>query len=128
MREAIKEIITGLVEKSKNRNASWSKTSSDNEFKIVLGSGKAFTVDSWNSQNNGTSMFDYCIYNDNGESIVRETFDAADGEDFVLLKELHSSAKNLYYKVDETLEDMLAEIKSKEFLGNKEAENDDLPF
>ncbi|MGI4021988.1 MAG: hypothetical protein ACRYFA_10815 [Janthinobacterium lividum] len=124
------ENFTSLIEKLKNKTVSkqaiWSKTSRDNEFKLELQKG-AITIDSW--EDNNVDFVDLNIMNENGEIIDRAYFHSSDRVDYKTLLDLHSSAKRAYFKVDETIKNIFDELDSKNVVGKeRRSDDDDLLF
>ncbi len=120
-----------LIEKLKNKTASkqaiWSKTSRDNEFKLELQKG-AITTDNWNDDDEN-SFIDLSIINENGDTIDRVYFHSSEKEDYKKLLELHDLVKRAYYKVDETIKNIFNELDSEKTVGKeRKSEDEDLQF
>ncbi|TDG36885.1 hypothetical protein EZJ43_06290 [Pedobacter changchengzhani] len=129
--EKLAELIKLLTEKTKNKKAIWNKGSSDSQFKISVSDGISMTISSF--QNNWDEHFEVVVFNNNGTAIQKYITDNSSTiEDFQLLTEFHQAANNEYYKIDETMDELLKSIKSDEVIGNKEIElnneEDNLPF
>lgn len=119
-------LIDKLIIKTINKEALWSKTSANNEFKLDLDKG-AIIVDSYGEDRN--QAVDMVIINGNGEVIDKIYFTSRDEEEFKLLTELHTLARRAYYKVDETFKDILKELDDNKTVGNMSSPPDDgLPF
>ncbi|OQP44881.1 hypothetical protein A4H97_11020 [Niastella yeongjuensis] len=127
--ENYKALIVKLKQKTLNKETIWSKTSRNEEYKLVLDKG-AITIDKWDSDS--VSYIDISIINDRGDVIDR--IQVSDGEelnDYNLLSELHAAAKRAYYKVDETIKSIFIELDSSKIIGKENAPSDDvddLPF
>jgi hypothetical protein len=119
-------LIDKLSEKTSKKEAVWSKTSRDDEFKLDLGKG-AITIDRWQNDDNNEQSVDLAVMNENGDRIDYIFFTYADRDDFKNLAELHSLAKRAYYKVDETFKSIFKELDSDKTIGIK-GEQDSLPF
>lgn len=122
--ENYKLLIEKLKQKTLKKEANWSKTSADDEYKLDLGKG-AITIDNW--RDNGKTYIDLSIINDRGDIIDRIYFPSGETEDYNLVLELHSLAKRAYYKIDETLKNIFKELDSDKPIGNVNPV-DDLPF
>ena len=124
--ENIKSLITGLIEKTNAKRANWDKTSRPNEFKLHFDMG-AVTTDNWYDDSENEYV-DFAIYNSLGDRI--DVFSVSrNNPDYQEIIRLHTTAKKEYYKVDETINGLLDEIKSDKNIGLKRTEtNDDLPF
>ncbi|MCD8423635.1 hypothetical protein [Tenacibaculum finnmarkense] len=122
-----KKIIDILIEKSKSKDAIWHKTSRENEFKINLKSS-TITVDSWYNDKDGFNYIDFLLRNQRGDKIGRLVYtDDAENEEYEHLSILHNYARESYYKVDETIDDIFDELKGDGKVGD-ENNSDDLPF
>jgi len=122
-----KKIIDRLIEKSKTKNAIWNKTSRENEFKINLKSS-TLTIDQWHDERDGKNFIDLIIRNQRGDTIGRIVFDKdTESEEYNYLSVLHNHARESYYKVDETIDNIFDELSSDGKVG-EEDESDDLPF
>ncbi|RYX81696.1 hypothetical protein EON73_04685 [bacterium] len=123
MNENFIKLIDKLKNKTVSKQAIWSKTSSDHEFKLELQKG-AITVDNWDE--NRTTYVDLNIINENGDIIDRIYFAYAD-EEYDMLLELHQMAKRSYFKVDEILKNIFYELDSNKVVGKEgKSEDDDL--
>ena len=124
--ENFKILIEKLKEKTAKKEAIWSKTSRDNEFKLDLGKG-AITIDMWQNDETGQPMVDITVINEYGDRIDSIYFSSNEKEDYKYLHELHSLAKRAYYKVDETFKIIFKELDSDKTIGT-EKRADDFPF
>jgi hypothetical protein len=122
----IESLIKALIEKTNSKKAIWGKTARPNEFKLHFEKG-AVTTDSWDSD--GEEAVDFSIYNSFGDRI--DSYFAVRGSlDFIVLMELHNSAKREFYKVDETISSLFTEVKADKSVGkrNIDGTETDLPF
>ena len=124
--ENFKTLVDKLVEKTSRKEAVWSKTSRDDEFKLDLGKG-AITLDRWQNEETNEQLVDLAVLNENGDKIDYIYFSYSEKEDFKYLTDLHSLAKRAYYKVDETFKLIFKELDSDKTIGTKN-EQDNLPF
>lgn len=122
------ELIKRLQEKTKSKEVIWQKTSRDDEYKLDLDKG-AITIDKWNPEQKYYLSVDLVMYNDKGDKIDRILAnDDGSIEDFKILEQFHTEVRRAYYKVDETIKGIFAEINKDGVIG-KEAEPDEiLPF
>lgn len=112
------KLIRGLKEKSRLGKALWQKTSRDDEFILHLDSGTVST-DLWD--NNGNKTVDFVIRNDRGDVVGNIEYNNFEGAYYEELLELHSLARDSYYRTDETIKSMLDELDNKDKIG-------DIPF
>ena len=119
-----KTLVDKLKEKTTKKEAIWSKTSQDNEFKLDLGRG-AITVDHWG--NEFGQYVDMSVINEDGDIVDSIRFHEGEINEYKYLIELHSLAKRAYYKVDETFKAIFKELDSDKTIG-VERNSDDLPF
>lgn len=122
--ENFKKLIDKLKEKTTAKQAIWTKTSRDNEYKLDIGKG-AITLDYWQDMEDATWLVDIAIMNDRGDRV--DSFVTSEGEDFKTLKELHLIARRSYYKVDETFQNIFKELDKEGKIGS-ENNGDDLRF
>lgn len=123
----ISENLAVLIEKLKKKTVDgqtkWSKTSAENEFKLVLTKG-AITVDNWPNSNDGKTYADLAVINENGDVIERAIFnDDEEIEDYNIILGLHEQISKSYFKVDETIKTMFEELDGDKIVGRG-----DLPF
>lgn len=121
MTENFQLLVDKLKNKTLAKQAIWIKTSRDNEFRLELSKG-AITTDNWVDENDGRSLVDLLIFNDNGDIIDRVVYSSEKDNDYGTLVELHSLAKKAYYKVDETLKGILEELDSDKTLGSEKTD------
>lgn len=119
-------LIEKLKDKTVKREAVWSKTSRDDEFKLDLGKG-AITVDRWEHPETTEQLVDIAVINERGDRVDSIYFSAAEKEEYKYLVELHSLAKRAYFKVDETFKTIFKELDSDKTIGI-EKKSDGLPF
>jgi hypothetical protein len=117
MENKIKILLAALTKKSLNNETVWSKTSGDNEFKIIL-SKATLTIDKWLDEDG--ENYDVKIYNEDGEeieSIHSMESEDFDNENFKLLQGLHDAVSKTFYKIDETIDSILDELENKKIIG-----------
>lgn len=130
----LKTLVDLLYDKTVKREVIWQKTSNDAEFKLALKSG-ALTIDKWEHDYN--NYIEVVLYNDNGDKI--DVFQGTDNnneeiEIFKFLDNFHQEVRRAHYKVDETIDGFLDEIRSEGVIGKQQEiiplppEEDDLPF
>lgn len=124
--EKIEELVKSIIIKTNAGKANWGKTARVDEFKLFFEKG-AITTDSWSLDDGNIVLFDFAIYNLNGDRI--EYFSRGPIDDgYQYLSELHEVARRDYYKVDETISGLFDEIKSEKSVGKRVEESGDLPF
>jgi hypothetical protein len=125
--ENFKTLVDKLKAKTTKKEAIWSKTSRNDEFKLDLGKG-AITVDSWQSEDTAEQLVDIAVINERGDRVDSIYFSSSEKEDYKYLIELHTLAKRAYYKVDETFKTIFKELDSEKTIGTERKTEDDLPF
>jgi len=123
--ENFKTLIEKLKDKTAKKEAIWTKTSRDDEFKLDLEQG-AITIDRWESSF-GQSIVDIVVLNEHGDNVDSLELTISDNNDYEYLVELHNAAKRAYYKVDETFKSIFKELDSDKTIG-KDKPSDGLPF
>lgn len=118
--ENFRTLIEKLKQKTTSKQAIWTKTSRDNEFKLELQKG-AITTD-WFDDGSQIKWIDLIIYNDTGDVIDRIAFSSEEGADYAYVLDLHSMANRAYFKVDETIQGIFNELDSDKIVG-KESKN-----
>jgi len=123
--ENFKLLIEKLKLKTVKQEACWTKTSRDEEFKLDFGNITILT-DYWFHEIANQQAVDINIFNQDGEKI--EGLILTEEElDFKSLQELHTLAKQSYYKIDETFKSIFEELDSNKVIGEKKKhELDDL--
>jgi hypothetical protein len=104
-----KDLIDKLIESTLSKKISWQITTDrESEFRVTLGSN-TLTTDNWVLFENNNKCVDLSIRNQQGVSIYRIAFEDNDleGEDYAYLMRLYSAAKDSYYKVDDTIADIM---------------------
>jgi len=117
MEVRIKNLIQLLQNKTENKEAIWSRTSGDNEFKIEI-NNSTITTDMW--ADSDTIYYDFAILNENGDVVERISVnDNFRFEEYQILSRLYDIVKNTYFKVDETIDNILLELNSNKKIGGK---------
>jgi hypothetical protein len=123
--ENFRLLIEKLKYKSSKREDIWAKTSRDEEFKLHLGKVTLLT-DCWYDEVTFNKKVDLVILNEDGEKIDGVILSKGE-DDYELLIELHTLAKQSYYKIDETFKSIFEELDSNKVIGEKKKhELDDL--
>lgn len=109
------ELISKLTEATGKGTVAWEKTSSSNEFQVKLGDN-AVTISFYDpasfsfivggAGNRNVPEYSFGIVNSNGEMIECDTKEKGE-PGFERLKTLFEEARRKYYKVDETIDDIL---------------------
>lgn len=132
--EKLKKLIELLTVKTQEKKAIWNKGSAVNQFKLSLSEGMAITVNFWPEEYNESESYGITIFNINGDPIEGYNTDGDTASDtYTLLKQFHKAVSDQYFKVDETMDALLASIISHETIGIldkpiQQGEEDDLPF
>jgi len=125
--ERLKKIVSLLKEKTLTKKAIWNKTSGQDEYKLTIGEGSSIVV-SENFGNYNQEYITICIFNSGGDLVERyDNEQETDDESNSLVLSFHKSARDAYYKVDETMEHLLDEISKLDVVGKKEEKTFDLP-
>lgn len=136
--EKLIKLIELLTERTTAKTAIWSKGSAENQFKLSTPEGMAITIIFWSQDYNDPETYLINVFNVNGNII--ESFNTHhDGnnepESFEMLRQLYKAVSNQYYKVEETMDALLASLQSQKVIGsaddsknNDTIEDDDLPF
>lgn len=116
MEERIKSLIQLLEKKTRGNDAVWSRTSSDNEFKIDI-NNSTITTDMWTVEN--TTYYEFVILNENGDTVERIAVGDDDpfSTEFEIVTNFYEAVRNSYFKVDETIENILKELSSTNKIG-----------
>jgi hypothetical protein len=115
-----KTLIKKLSLKTLNKEAIWTTTSRENEFKLNFVKG-AITISRFEYEfENSISI---AIFNENGDKVENLLISDISKEDFSNLSELYSIITRNYFKVDETYKLIFNELDSNDIIGS-----DGLPF
>ncbi|WP_374460240.1 hypothetical protein [Chryseobacterium taeanense] len=116
MEQRIKNLIQLLEEKTRSNDAMWTRTSSDNEFKIDI-NNSTITVDMWNVE--AVTYYEFVILNENGDRVERIVVGDDDpfNSEFQIVTNFYDAVRNSYFKVDETIENILKELNSSNKIG-----------
>lgn len=118
-------LIKKLIEKTNRKEAIWNNTSRENEFKLNLEDSSIIT-DSWTHE--FEEFVDFKILNKNGK-IVYSILLHHDDENFDLVRKLNEMARSSYYKIDDTIDEILKKTDSDEIIGSNDQEDvDKLPW
>lgn len=127
------EVVKKLVEKSGKREVNWLKVRGD-EFKVLLKSG-AITISKYYYDPEEQNYISLRIYNLQGDTVyenVTSENDEITGSTklpYKILDDLFSAARDSYFKVEETIENIIDELTHENEIGAKEdPRKDDLPF
>lgn len=106
--QKFKEIIDKLIIGTREKKIKWGKTERDSEFEVVLGASSV-TTDNWLLET-GIMCVDLTLWNSNKDVAGRIAFEdnEKEGDDYKVLLELYTLAKNSYYLVDETFSEILS--------------------
>lgn len=112
----ILNIIQLLQEKTISNNAIWSRTSSNNEFKIEF-ENATITTDNWFVDNR--IHYDFVILNENGDTIERITVSDEDflSQEYSVISKFYDIVKNNYFKVDATINNIINELFNNDKIG-----------
>jgi hypothetical protein len=117
MEVRIKNLIFLLKNKTINKEAIWSRTSGENEFKIEFNNA-TITTDMWYIEDK--LFYDFAILNENGDTIERISVNTLDSDydDYMIISDFYDVIKNNYFKVDETIDSILIELNSSAKIGS----------
>jgi hypothetical protein len=94
------KLVDQLLEKTRKRNITWEPTAKNDEFVSALGGRVSFTVASWRD----------------GDSLtMRDDFDRVllrvESDSIPQVSELYAEARRVALKVDESLDDVLEQLR-----------------
>ncbi|MCS3860350.1 hypothetical protein GGP86_000098 [Salinibacter ruber] len=126
------KLINSLINRTEEGDVEWRDTSTSKQFAVYLDSGN-ITVDyypeSRSRQSERPEGYSITIFNDEGNKV--DEIKAArpeNNEDYDILKELYSTAKRSYLKVDETIDGMISEISEEDRVGGEPPSEPDESF
>lgn len=136
--ENLKHLIQILTVKTTEKKAIWTKASGDKQFKLSINDGIAITVAEYNRNITNGTYHVVNVFNSNGDVIERldtEDFNYSIAEND-LITSFYKSASDSYYKVEETIDALIASVTSQDIVGKDDEERgqfiapdeDDLPF
>lgn len=121
--EKLNNLIDKLNDKTVAKQANWTKSSGDQEFKISLKTGP-LTIQKFRDYSYQNQMVIVSIYNLDGNLI--ENYEIQEGmSGYDSANELFLNVKRVFYKVEETVDSILDQLDSDDILGEEEQ---DLPF
>jgi len=107
-----KQIIALLIRKTANGRAKWRETSVKQQFSTNLESG-TILIEPVHDKTDDITVFILSILNDTGDRVFSLTVSPlTEKEDFNLASRLYDTIQRNHYKVDETVENILSELKS----------------
>lgn len=115
-------VINAIKNKMALEKVIWTKTSSTNQFKLLLNES-TIVIDRWNSSNLG-ELVRFDIINNNGDIIGRIMYvRERDPEDFNILLSFYYEVVNYYNQTTKkTLSNVLNEINSSDTVGRLDKE------
>jgi len=122
--EQINNIVAGLLKKTSEGKAVWMQGSARNQYKIQFNKG-AIVVTKYKKEANGSLVIDFNIMNEKGDSIFMKKVNELAYE-FVYYNELFETVNKKYFRIDETLEDIIKAINGNDEIGRDTS--NDLPF
>ena len=122
--------------KTAKKEAVWVKE--DNGFSIKLSNNSYLTINRYFENYNG-NIYVVDLFNENGYKILSaDTSNEDQNVIYEFADELFYAITNVYYKVNETLDGIIAELDSNQLIGDKNfqvskpkneaSDDDDLPF
>lgn len=134
------DLIRSLIDRTKDGDVDWRDTSTSKQFAVYLKSGN-ITIDYYpeieRPDRARPEGYGITIFNDEGNKVDEiKALRTQNNNTFNLLKELYTSAKRSYLKVDKTVDGMLSEISEEEEVGGEPPSgsgeafepDDELPF
>jgi hypothetical protein len=128
---AFKEIMSILLEKSREGKVNWQRTSARGMFAVYL--EKFSILLSWEEEDQfSAAHWTIHVLDKNGNTMELMTVNRAD-EDWSMTGELYELARRKAHKVDEAIADMKRELEELGSIGKeppdgKKDEDSDLPF
>jgi hypothetical protein len=102
------ELISKLIEKTKERKLSWMPSSRDTEYMLQF-SASVVTIDSWTDNVSKTDIVDFAIFNKDGGQIERIAFSKLE-EGYETLLAFYNLVKKSFLKTDETYQSLKDEL------------------
>lgn len=134
MEPKIKLLIDHLLDKTKKKEANWDRIGTSDSFQLFLDNGRV-AMDKFVS-NKGNLFYQFSIINLNEDNIltINKTKELnkypivkdKDNDDYELLRGLHVEIRKAYFKVEETIEELLSEISKDGEIGK--GDPNPLPF
>lgn len=124
-------LLKVVLSKTLERKTVWHKTSREEQYKLEFNVGFV-TIEKGTVKN--ITSFEAILYNEDGEIIDRLlTTNFLEQEDYEVIKNLHEEARKVYYKADETYEDIFYQLKNDKIIGSDVQTkyvkgSDELPF
>jgi len=107
-----KQIVALLIRKTADGRAKWRETSAKQQFSTKLESGTILIESTLNKTDNGP-VFILSVLNDTGDRVFSLTVSPLkEKDDFNLVSRLYDTIQRKHYRVDETLDSILDELKS----------------
>ncbi len=128
MEDKIKGLVSSLTQKTKNKETNWERIGRSEQFTLTLDNGM-ISIDKFRAKN-GNIIYLFSIVNGKGDKILslngikKDNF-SLELSDYDILKKFHEEVSRAYFKVDETIDGLLNEVKKDGEIGK---EVDDLPF
>jgi len=115
------ELAFILLDKTLNKKVIWVKGSSSNQFQVYLPNDLLVTIDAYAGSRSET-IYSMDVFNNMGNRIKSYNSHESiiSSEQVQLIKDLQEAASDQYYKVDDTLSDLIDTIKDAETVGTGE--------
>ena len=121
--EKLHELMIRLNEKTLAKQIIWKKSSGSEEFKLSLKTGP-ITIQKVQQRYN-SAYIEISLYNLDGDMIENHIVSEAH-KDYQAALDLFTNVRRTFYKVEETLDDILSQLSTDDTIGKDE--DDDLPF
>jgi hypothetical protein len=122
--------IQQLIKKTENKQAIWNKTSSSEQFKLILDKG-TIIIDKNYDRDDGSEYFQLSLINEDGYTIENIAgYPVVNDYYFDSLHNLYFTVNGIFYKVDETIDEFLKELDSDKEIGREKDSKEDVdtPF
>ena len=109
MEKKHKDLIEKLISSTLSKKISWERSKRESEFRVKLGPNTV-TTDNWTLFETGARCVDLGIWNQQEVLVDHIAFEDNDAEraDYAELFRLYSAAKDSFFKVDDTISDIMA--------------------
>lgn len=111
MESKYKEIVNILIEKTKSGKVSWEETSMSNRFIVNIGMNAIVVGYIDKPFDNECQSYTIDILNLLGCTVEKTTIGHNDKEGYTLMEQLYNIVKRNVMKVDETLDDIISDLK-----------------
>ncbi len=109
MEKKYKELIDKLISSTLSKKISWERSKRESEYRVKLGPNTV-TTDNWTLFETGVECVDLGIWNQHNVLIDHIAYEDNDAErvEYRELFKLYSVARDSFFKVDDTISDIMS--------------------